>query len=254
MRSIAIVNQKGGTGKTTTALATAWGLAGRGYRVLLIDLDQQHNATTTLGADPRETNIVDVLTGHSRISEAINRENAVHLVPGTAKIGQLEQIMSGMGEEAMTALSDALEEVQASYDFVVIDTPPAMGLPSVNALTAASSVVVPLNADIYGLYAMEKITRSVADIQSSLNPGLEIEGFLFTEYDKRTRLARDMRQKAEQAAEALGTKVFNTSIRKSVAVVEALAMRRDLFEYAPKATVTQDYGAYIDELLEGIEQ
>ena len=143
-----------------------------------------------------------------------------------------------------------LDEIRNDYDFAVIDTPPALGILTVNALTACDSVVIPAQADIYSLQGIEQLTKTIAPVRKYCNRSLRIEGILLTRYSSRSVLSREIADLSNQLADKLGTKLFNARIREAIAVKEAQLKQKSLFEYSPKAGVTEDYSAFITELLE----
>lgn len=242
MKTVVVANQKGGVGKSTTAEALAAGLKLEGYKVLAVDMDAQCNLTRTACVEAEHT-ILDVLKGEAGISEAIQKAELADVLAGDMYINNLERT----GKEYR--LKEALEALAKKYDYIIIDTPPALGFLTINALTAADSVVIPAEADIYALEGIVSLAGTISAVKKYTNPKVKIEGILLTKYSGRTLLTKDLTATAENIAAQLQTKVFNARIRQSVTIREAQAMRKSIFAYAPKSKVAADYKAFIDELL-----
>lgn len=249
MKTIAVINQKGGVGKSTTAENLAAGLALRGYRTLAIDLDAQANLTYTMGVLTEGATILGVITGEVKIHDAIRHSQTCDVISASKALAGADAFITDTGKEYR--LREALDEIRDDYDFAVIDTPPALGILTVNALTACDSVVIPAQADIYSLHGIEQLTKTITPVRKYCNRSLRIEGILLTRYSSRSVLSREIADLSNQLADKLGTKLFNVRIREAIAVKEAQINQKSLFEYSPKAGVTEDYSAFIDEILEG---
>ena len=247
-----VSNQKGGAGKSTTAAALAAGLARRGFKVLTIDLDPQGNLSYTAQADPTRPTSLDILTGNATAQEAMQQTPGGLLIASSPALSGADAFISETGKEYR--LREALEPIREGLDFIVVDTPPALGILTVNALTACDRVIVPAQADIYSLQGIEQLTETIKPVRKYCNPRLQIDGILLTRYSPRAVLSRDIAKLARQMADKLHTRVYRTCIREAVAVREAQISRQDLFSYAPKAKVTQDYASFIDELIGGTQQ
>lgn len=250
MRIIAIANRKGGVGKSTTAAALVSGLTLKGYRVLAVDLDAQRNLTSTMSARVDSKTALGVLTGDITAKEAIRKTESGDIIPASKSLSGADAILTETGKEYR--LKEALEPVKGLYDYCIIDSPPALGILTVNALTAANSVIIPAQADIYSLEGIEDLQETIQPVRKYCNPTLEIQGILLTRYSLRSILSRDVTTLAEQLAEQLETSLFKATIREAVAVKEAQISQQSLFTYAPKAKVTEDYKAFIEEFLERI--
>lgn len=248
MKAIAVINQKGGVGKSTTAENLASGLALRGYHTLAVDLDAQANLTYTMGVSTDGATILGVITGEVKIHDAIRHSQTCDVIPASKALAGADAFITDTGKEYR--LREALDEIRDDYDFTVIDTPPALGILTINALTACDSVVIPAQADIYSLHGIEQLTKTIAPVRKYCNRSLRIEGILLTRYSSRSVLSREIADLSNQLADKLGTKLFNARIREAIAVKEAQINQKSLFEYSPKAGVTEDYSAFIDELLE----
>lgn len=244
----AIVNQKGGVGKSTTALALACGLSAAGKRVLAIDLDAQGNLSYTLGVSEDFPSAMEVLTQTATLGEAIQHTWGPDVVSAAASLASADLTITHTGKEFR--LREALEPVLPDYDYVVIDTPPALGILTINALSAATSAIIPAQADIYSLQGIGQLYSTLAAVRRYTNPNIRIDGILITRYNARAILSRDITEMIENTARQLDTQVFDTKIRESIAVKEAQANRESLFTYAPKGNATLDYAAFIAQLLE----
>lgn len=247
--TMAIVNQKGGVGKSTTASALAAGLSIKGAKVLAIDLDSQANLTYTFGANTDGATALGVITGEVKAGEAIQHTPSGDIIPASKALAGADAFITDTGKEYR--LKEALEGLQTHYDYVILDTPPALGILTINALTACNSVIIPAQADIYSLQGIEQLSETIKPVRKYCNPGLRIEGILLTRYSPRSVLSRDIAELAEQLARKIGTKVFKTTIREAIAIKEAQISQKTIFEYAPRAKVAEDYMRFIDELLEG---
>lgn len=252
MREIyAIINQKGGVGKSTTALALACGLASAGQRVLAIDLDAQGNLSYTLGASEDAPSILEALTQSVPLADAIQRAREAggpDLVAASPALASADLTITATGKEYR--LREALEPVLADYDYIVIDTPPALGILTINALSAATSAIIPAQADIYSLQGIGQLYSTLSAVRRYTNPGIRIDGILVTRYNARAILSRDIAEMIESTAQQLDTTVFDARIRESIAVKEAQANKESLFTYAPRGNATLDYAAFIAQLLE----
>ena len=246
MHVYAVINQKGGVGKTTTVSALAGGLRCRGKSVLAVDLDPQGNLSYSFGAEPDGRNALGVLTGDIGASEAVIHTEQGDIIPGGKALSGADAFITDTGKEYR--LREALSGLESSYDFIVIDTPPALGILTVNALTACGSIIIPAQADIYSLQGIEQLGETMAPVKKYCNSGLYIEGILLTRYNSRAVLSRDIVSYMEQMAARLETKVFRTRIREAVSIREAQMLRQDIFGYAAKSNVAADYSAFIDEL------
>ena len=243
----AVINQKGGVGKSTTALALAAGLTARGFKTLLIDLDAQGNLSYSAGADTSGRTAFDMLS-EIFAGDAIRSHELYDLIPAASELATADLVFSTTGKEYR--LREALEPLLSSYDYIVLDTPPALGILTVNALTAATAAIIPAQADVYSLQGIGQLYSTLDAIKKYTNPELTVSGILLTRYNPRSILTRDMSELLEETANQLGTRVFDAKIREVVAVREAQAARTDLFTYAPKSNASLDYASFIDELLD----
>lgn len=247
---LAIANQKGGVGKSTTAAAIAAGLCGKGYKVLSIDLDGQCNLTLTLLQQPPAQSIYNVLTDGTP---------ATAVICPTADTGDIiaaSQLLQG-SDKYLTqpdALKRAIEPLNGVYDFILLDTPPALGMLTINAFTAAHKVIIPAGADAYSLQGIQALYDTVQTVRAHTNPELAIAGIVLTRYSSRSILSRDLAEAIAETAKSIGTVVFNARIREAIAVKEAQAVQRSLLLYAPNSKPAQDYKALLDEILRTLKR
>lgn len=252
MKTITLSNQKGGVAKTTTTGALASGLSQRGYKVLAVDTDPQCNLSLSSGVDilNMDQTLYDVFKGTAELQDTIQKTDLGYdLSPGGLNLAVADMEFTQTGREFM--LREALDSVKADYDFCIIDTPPTIGILTVNALTASDSVVIPLTADLYSIQGLSQLNGMIERVRKYSNKDLKIAGLLITRHDERTNISKALQDQITQTAEKLGTKVFKQPIRNSVAVRESQVMKSDIFTEAPKANATKDYTAFIDELLKG---
>ncbi|MBP1633659.1 MAG: soj 1 [Acidobacteria bacterium] len=247
---LAIANQKGGVGKTTTAINLGAALAFRGHKTLLIDLDPQANSTMSY-ADLRQINrsLYDVLAeDNCPLLEIIVPTTVQNLCMVPARIGlaKLEARLAGE-VDAHYRLKDRLEPASREYDFILVDCPPALGLLTVNALVAATHLMIPIQSSYYALEGTDDLLETVEKVRSRANPGLDLIGVLITMHDRRTSLARDIRS---QIQKVFGSKVFNTVITKSVRLEESPAYRESIFTFAPNSSGATEYYSLCEEVME----
>lgn len=245
---IAVVNRRGGVGKTATAHALGAGLASKGDNILYIDLDSQCNLTYDVGGGSGRLTALEVLTGSATASEAIQHTESGDLIPASPSLAVADTTLDGTGKEYR--LREALEPLESAYDYIIIDTPPALGVLTVNALTAAHSAIIPAQAEVHSLHGIGLLYETIRAVQKYTNPRLSIKGILITRYNGRAILSKDMRENLEATARELGTKVFSTPIRECTAIKEAQAMQQDIFSYAPRSNAASDYSALINQITE----
>jgi chromosome partitioning protein len=243
----AIINQKGGVGKTTTAHALGIGISMKGFKVLLLDLDAQGNLSHSLGAVPGGPMSMDVLMKEVSADDAVVHGEKCAFIPSSSALAGADMLINQTGKEYR--LKEALDPILESYDYIVVDTPPALGILTINALTACTKVIIPAQADIYRLQGIGQLYGTIDAVRRYCNPNLKITGILLTRYSSRSILTRDITDMIEQTAERLGTIVYKTTIREAVAIKEAQAQQADIFSYSPKGKATDDYRVFVEEVL-----
>lgn len=246
--TIAIVNRRGGVGKTATAHAIGAGLALKGYKTLFIDLDSQCNLTFDVGAKTAPLTSMEVLSGTATAKEAIQHAQGGDIIPASPSLAVADSTLEGTGKEYR--LKEALEPIAGEYDYIIIDTPPALGVLTVNALTACNSAIIPAQAEVHSIQGIGLLYEAIRAVQKYTNHALAIKGILITRYNGRAILSRDMKENLETTAKELGTKVFTTPIRECTAIKEAQATQSDIYSYAPRSNATADYTALIQDILE----
>ena len=254
VRVIAIANQKGGVGKTTTAVNLSSCLALLGARVLLIDVDPQGNSTSGLGIDKSTVKrcVYDCLVNDVPMDEAIvsTKVENLGLLPATIQLAGAEvELVSVLARENM--LKRALEKVKYRYDFVLMDCPPSLGLLTINALTAASSVLVPIQCEFYALEGVSQLMSTIDIVKKNTNPDLEIQGVILSMFDGRTNLSI---QVVEEVKKYFREKVYTTVIPRNVRLAEAPSHGMPVIQYDPKSAGAIAYMEFADEFLANEEE
>ncbi len=252
-RIIALANQKGGVGKTTTTINLGAGLAELGQRVLLVDFDPQGGCALGLGIEPGELDlsVYNVLLDRSvRVADAVisTKVPNLDLLPSNIDLSAAElQLVSEVAREQ--ALQRALEPLRVKYDFILIDCQPSLGLLTVNALTAADGVIIPLETEYYALRGMGLLLDSIERIRERLNPGLEIDGIVATMFDSRTVHGKEV---LARVLEAFGDNLFDTLIRKTIRFAEAPVVGEPILSYAPDSSGAAAYRALAKEVMDRV--
>jgi chromosome partitioning protein len=248
-RILAIVNQKGGVGKTTTTINLAAALALKGQSVLMIDLDPQGNASTGLGVSKNapDQNIFDVFVDGASLQSVIQATTVegVDIAPSHMDMAGVEIEISDKPDRAIR-LKNAIGSLSKAYDYILIDCPPSLNMLTINALTAARSVLVPLQCEFFALEGLSQLLKTVEMAKANLNPNLVIDGVMLTMYDRRNRLSA---QVAEDVRKHLGRAVFKTMIPRNVRIAEAPSFGRPVLTYDPKCVGSTAYLQLADEML-----
>ena len=249
MRIIAIANQKGGVGKTTTAHALTAGLADNGYKVLGIDLDPQGNFSTSCGVDNYTNNtIYELMKNSATVAKTIVKVDTFDFIPANIMLAGADQELSHTGKEHK--LKECLESVVKNYDFIIIDTPPSLGVLTVNAFTFATDILIPTTAGIFATAGIKQLSETVKSVQKYCNATVKISGILFTRFNPRANISKQIKEVAEKLGNYIDAPIYKTYIRAAVAVEEAQANQQNIYSYASKSTVAEDYKAFIKEFLD----
>jgi chromosome partitioning protein len=248
---LAIANQKGGVGKTTTAINLSAALAMRGRNTLLIDLDPQANSSMSfLDVRGLDKSMYDVFTGQAALGDILRPSTVPRLDVAPARIALAKLEGQLVGElDAHYRLKDRLQTIAGRYEFVVLDTPPALGLITVNALVAATHLLIPVQSSYFALEGTDDLLETVDRIRARPNPDLKLLGAVITLHDRRTTLSRDV-QKA--IGEVFGGRVFETTISKSIRLEESPAHRESIFTFAPQSSGAYEYYRLCEEVIERV--
>ncbi|MBX3161996.1 MAG: ParA family protein [Deltaproteobacteria bacterium] len=249
-RIVAVANQKGGVGKTTTAINLAASVASRGYRVLLVDFDPQGNASSGVGypRDKIELSIYDALVGEVAMADVIRPTEitTLFLAPATTDLVGAELELIG-ADKRERYLADVLAPVLDDYDYIVVDCPPSLGLLTLNALVAAKGVVVPMQAEYFALEGLSALVSTIEKVRTAYNPELSIDGVVFTMYDARLSVANQVR---DEVAKFFGEKVFEETVPRNVRLSEAPSHGKPCLLYDLRCPGTKSYLAVADEFLD----
>jgi chromosome partitioning protein len=246
---ITVANQKGGVGKTTTAINLSAAVANKGHKTLLIDLDPQANSTMSF-VDARgvQRSMYDVLvTEEVEFAQAIVETQVpnLFLAPSRISLAKLESKLIG-DLDGPFRLKDKMKDVATAYDYIFIDTPPTLGMITVNALVASTHVLVPIQSSYFALEGTDDLLETIEKIKARPNPNLQLLGVVITMHDKRTTLARDIH---DQIGQVFGDRLFNTVITKSIRLEESPAYKESIFTFAPRSSGAMEYYSLSEELL-----
>lgn len=249
-RVFTITNQKGGVGKTTTTINLASSLKHRGFKVLVIDMDPQGNLSFCVNADTvLRATIYEVLKGEVKMQYAIQRTNIVDTVAANILLSGIELEYTKAGREYL--LKQAIDSIKDHYDVILIDTPPGLGILTINAMTASEGIIIPMVADIFSLQGITQLYETVLQVRKFSNPDLIIEGVLLNKYNPRIHLNKEVKGAAELVLSDLKVKLFKTTIRTSVVVAEAQSAQEDLVGSYKNNGAALDYIKFSKELIKG---
>lgn len=249
---IAVTNQKGGVGKTSATQGLGVCLRSKGYRVLCVDLDPQGNLSFSVDAETEEfPTVYDVIRGTTKTLHAIQRTPSFDIIASNILLSGMELEFTQKDREFI--LKSALEPALRRYDYILIDTPPALSILTINAFTAADTIVIPMLADIFSLQGIAELHETITRVKNRYNPRLKIQGIVLNKYNARSILTKDIMATAELVASQMETKIFNKKIRTGCAISEAQAKQISLLEYAPNSNIVKDYMMLADEILKGDE-
>lgn len=243
---IAIVNQKGGTGKTTTTVNLGSALARSGKKVLLIDLDAQGNLSYSLGIVDVDKSLSDLFEGSVDFSDIIHEREGMDVLPSNVQLAEIELSISDV-EERESQLKYLLKDCVNAYDYILIDCPPSLSLLTVNALNSADGVIIPMQMEVLSLQGLDLIMETIEKVQAGLNPSLKILGILPVMVDSRRKLSTEVH---EHISENYNAYVFGNKIRNNVKASEAPSFGESVLSYAPSSNSAKDYFAFADEFLQ----
>jgi len=247
---ISVANQKGGVGKSTTAHALGIGLKGRGSKVLFVDLDPQGNLSYTMEAQAGLPSAYEMMTHRAEPADCVQHLPQGDLIAGGGMLSSADMELNQTGKEFR--LREGLTQLRDSYDYIVIDTPPALGVLTVNALAASDWLLIPAQADIYSLQGIGQLYATIDAVRTYCNPELKISGILLTRHNNRAVLSRDLTDLIIDTARQFDARVYSTVIRECIALKEAQASCTDIFSYGPKSNAAIDYEEFLDEFLRGV--
>lgn len=244
MKTISIMNHKGGTGKTTSSINIGAGLAKKGLKVLLLDIDSQANLTEGLGKGDPELSVYDSIRENKKLP-ILNVSENLDLVPSSIDLlGAEMEIVSKIGREQI--LHKLLKPIRSEYDYIIIDCPPSVGLLTVNAMVASDTILLPLQGEYFAYKGVDRLLGIVNEVRDNLNDKLEIGGVFITQINPNRILTKTI---VEKLTEDLQDKVFDTKIRINVALAEAQLQGQTIFDYAPESNGAKDYEMLVDEIL-----
>jgi len=247
---IAFMNMKGGVSKTSSSLLLSYGLKSRGFKILLIDMDSQRNLSRAVGAETNNVpTTMELLLGEVSAEKSIQHLESFDIIPSRKELASIEPLLPLSGR--LKKLKKSLDSVKNNYDYVVVDTPPNLGVLSVNSLVAADQVIIPTVGSAFSIEGLVDLLRVISDVQEDENPDLVIAGVLISIFNPRTNLARDLAVSINDLSDKYGIKTYSSKIRQSTFIPESQLFKFDPFVEDPKNIAVIDFNKFIDEFLGG---
>jgi chromosome partitioning protein len=245
-RIFTIINNKGGTGKTTTALNLGAALAQFKKKVLLIDLDSQCNMSSAMGIEQTEQHIATLMLGNDSFSEVLKQHGNISILPSSDRLLEYEVMINAEpGREYL--LKECIDKVKDQFDYILIDCPPSLGIFSINSLVAADHYIVPMQTENFAFIGLDKILQVAEKVKKRLNPNLELAGILLIRYTSRIKFSQAVVSNIE-ANSQIGKKIFHSKVRQDINLMESSAFSQTIFEYAPKSRGAEDFNRLAKEI------
>ncbi len=250
MEIVTVINQKGGVGKTVTAHALGAGIVARGKSVLFVDLDPQGNLSFALGANSPSKTSFNLFMKSATARECITKAPGGDVICASPNLAAVQTLLiQEIGTEAILKEAFKADKLDELYDYVIIDTPPALSLQTINALTASNRLVIPTQADLFGLQGIGQLFKTIEQVKKYYNKRLVCEGILLVRYKPRAALSKQITATLEETASSLNTKIFKTRIRDCIAIAEVQGLQSNIYAYAPRSNGALDYNDFVNEFL-----